>query len=185
MSASKVLADRGVAETKHGNVIRKLESAVSQDVPNKRTIQNILNKLNEAWDGLMEKHVMYVMRINQSLDTVVHKTWMEERSDIHEAAVERAEHALGLVNADGDVEPEVNARDVDDIKEDINLLKLRVNAQITAVEAAVPEGVNAEQYNALSGKLMKVQDMLLKDLKSLSLEVREADRENAEAYRTE
>ena len=55
MSASKVLADRGVAETKHGNVIRKLESAVSQDVPNKRTIQNILNKLNEAWDGLMEK----------------------------------------------------------------------------------------------------------------------------------
>ena len=35
MSASKVLTNRGVAETKHGIVIRKLESAVSQDVPNK------------------------------------------------------------------------------------------------------------------------------------------------------
>ena len=71
MSASKVLADRGVAEAKHGNVLNKLESAVSQEGPNKKTIQNILN---EAWDVLMEKHVLYVMRVNQTLDTGIHKT---------------------------------------------------------------------------------------------------------------
>ena len=185
MSASKVLADRGVAEARHGYVLRKLESAVSQDGPNKRTIQNILNRLNEAWDVLMEKHVLYVMRVNQSLDTGIHKTWMDEKHDIHEAAVNQAERALGLVDANGDVVQEVNARDVDNVKGDINLLKLKVNAQITAVEAAVAEGMNTEQYNALVWKLMAARDWVLKDLKSLSLEVREVDNENVEAYRTE
>ena len=29
----------------------------TQDGPNRRTIQNSLNQLREAWDGLMEKHV--------------------------------------------------------------------------------------------------------------------------------
>ena len=48
MSSSKVLADRGVAETKHGNMIRKLESVVSQDGPNRRTIQTSLNQIKEA-----------------------------------------------------------------------------------------------------------------------------------------
>ena len=185
MSASKVLADRGVAEAKHGNVLMKLESAVSQEGPNKRTIQNILNRLNEAWDVLMEKHVLYVMRVNQTLDTGIHKTWMKEKNDIHEAAVNQAERALGIVNANGDVVQEINARDVDDVKEDINLLKLKINAQIEAVEAALAEGMNIEQYNAMEGKLMAAQDWVEKDLKSLSLEVREVDNENVEAYRTE
>ena len=185
MSASKVLADRGVAEAKHGNVLNKLESAVSQEGPNKKTIQNILNRLNEAWDVLMEKHVLYVMRVNQTLDTGIHKTWMKEKNDIHEAAVNQAERALGIVNANGDVVQEINARDVDDVKEDINLLKLKINAQIEAVEAALAEGMNIEQYNAIEGKLMAAEDWVQKDLKRLSLEVREVDNENVEAYRTE
>ena len=83
MSSSKVLADRGVAETKHGNMIRKLESVVSQDGPNRRTIQNSLNQLKEAWDGLMEKHVLYVMRVNQSLDNEVHQNWVNTKSDLN------------------------------------------------------------------------------------------------------
>ena len=66
MSSSKVLAELGIAETKHGNLLRKLESVVTEKAANRRKIQNSLNRLNDAWDGLMEKHILYVIRVNQS-----------------------------------------------------------------------------------------------------------------------
>ena len=65
---------------------------------------------------------------------------------------------MGLVDVDGDVEPGDNSKKVDGLKEDINILRI------------IPEEMNIEQH---------------KFSKNLSLELREADKNNVEVYRKE
>ena len=60
----------------------------------------------------------------------------------------------------------------------MNVLRLRINALLKSVEAAIAEEMNVEQHKALNDRMVAVQDMLMKDLMNLSLEIREADLDN-------
>ena len=181
MSAQKAFTDRGVAESKHANVLRRLLGEASQPAPNKRTIKNSLAQLNQAWDVLVEKHVTYVYRMSQTLDKEDHKNWMETKSDAHEEGVKRAEFALGLIETgDGGV---TEGRDTEDVKEEISHLKLRINARLAAVNVAITQPMSLEQHAEITSQGKQLQEMVLTDLKALSMELRDLDGENADRHR--
>ena len=91
MSAlAKLLGERGVAETKHTQAIRALSVARQSLVPNRRTIVNGINLVEQTYDVLVEKHVNYAIQARTGLEDPVNVTYINARTDTNNTELEEA-----------------------------------------------------------------------------------------------
>ena len=79
---------RGMAQEKHRQSRTRLEKAlvpVGAVEPNPRVVQPLLDKMETAFELMIEAHVGYVMKKGGSLQEAVHAHWMDERQAKHDA----------------------------------------------------------------------------------------------------
>ena len=182
-SVAKCLVERGVADTKHTQAMRNLAVAVANDTPNRRTIAKGVKQVEDMYEVLIDKHVGYVLKLGASTDNVDHQGWINGRGDNNQAALEDAQVALDLIDA-GD-NGGVPVRNIDVVREDIDILTLTVNAKLAALQAAVAHEVNQQQYEVLSTQVMELEQLLTSDYRDLSRELREVDAANQADLRDE
>ena len=91
----------GMAQEKHRRAAKRLETALTpvRDVePNVRVVQPLLDKLEQAFEAVLDAHVTYVMKKNAGLEEQVHASWMDQRQAEHDSVVNAAHVVLGLAD---------------------------------------------------------------------------------------
>ena len=154
-TVNKLLADRGTADTKHRQAMRVLAASVTA-APNRRTIAANLAVVEEAFEVLIQRHVSYVLKLGASMDNAEHQGWIDTKGDTHYQSVQAAKDALELIDADPENLPP--PRQVADVKEDLAVKILRINALHTNLEAALAEDMNVEQHEAIEVELTDLQN---------------------------
>ena len=84
---AKLLSERGVAEMKHHQALRTLRTAAAADAPNRRIIKAGLEKVEQLYDLMLEKHVNYVLKLGAAINHADHQQWIDERGDNHAQAI--------------------------------------------------------------------------------------------------
>ena len=180
-TVNKLLADRGTADTKHRQAMRVLAASVTA-APNRRTIAANLAVVEEAFEVLIQRHVSYVLKLGASMDNAEHQGWIDTKGDTHYQSVQAAKDALELIDADPENLPP--PRQVADVREDLAVKILRINALHTNLEAALAEDMNVEQHEAIGVGLTDLQNQW-EAHQTLERELRTLDPDNDAALRTE
>ena len=157
-TAAKLLADHGAVDTKHRQALRMLAAAVAAEAPNRRVIVAALKNAEEAYDILIQVQVCYVQKVGASMDNPACQNWIDTRGDAHHTGTSEAREAIELIDADPEA-PE-NRRDVELVREEVQVLTLRINAVQVALEAAIAQNMNVEQHTALTENLDTLNGLL-------------------------
>ena len=86
---------RGAAEVKLNNEIRKLRKAVETAAPNPRTVANYMVSVDTAHNALIDAHVAYIMQQKADLADPRHSGYIDRLSDAVEAVREVAQVVIG------------------------------------------------------------------------------------------
>ena len=149
--------------------------------PNPRIVQPLLDKLEQAYEVLMEAHVSFVLLKKAGLDEDVHAHWMDARQREHDAVVEAAHLVLGLADEAG--LPVEAPENTDRLKDEIEVLKLRIKTQMTGLRAAIEADLTSEQHAGLKEQALLVQKMVLEDYRPQCSKLRELLPEEAAALK--
>lgn len=151
------------------------------DAPNRRNIVTNQSSVEASYEDLLNKHVAYVIKLGATMDNVDHQGWIDAVGDTHFAALTEAQNAVDLIDMDAvNVNPD---RTIPIVKEELELLELKLNALHAALQAAVVEEMNKEQHEDLC-KRQAVLERLLLEHREISRELRALDAANADDLNT-
>ena len=180
-TVNKLLAERGAADTRHRQSVRQLAAVVGSDAPNRRTIMSAVTNVEISYDNLVQTHVAYVLKLGASMDNQEHQTWIDQKGDNHANALEGARNAVAIIDADPANVPA--GRNVEEVRDDITDIELSITALHTALQTAVTQNMNQEQFEAQTQNL-SVLETKLTEHRALSRELRTLDVANQEELRT-
>ena len=183
-TVNKLLAERGTFDTKHRQATRILQTAAANAAPNRRALVTGIANAELAYDALLNAHATYVIKLGATMDNVEHQQWIDLRGDAHVAAQEAAQGAIALLDADPANVVVIPARNIADVREDIDMLRLRVNALHAALQQAVAQPMTVLQHEALVTQSTEL-DVLLANHRDLYAQLRHADPANANDHRAE
>jgi len=149
-----------MAETNHRLILRRLATAVGAQPPNRRTIVSNISQAEASYAVLTAAHIAYVHKIGASMDAQEHQGWINTKDDAHTAGIAAATNAVELIDVNPANAPP--ARPLETITSEKLRLTLRINALYTAIEEALPDGVqfNNEQHAAMTENLETLEGHL-------------------------
>ena len=172
---------RGGAEVKLRKEIRLLEKACGTDAPNLRLVANLLTNVNTAYDSLVDCHVGMVLKMNSDLGEERHTRYINQFEDMIDELRVRAQVILGEADIAG--APVEVAVDAENLREDYNMAVLRINAQITDLQATVATRMTVVQHEALTQQAQELNQVLTVKFRELCVKLRAALPEEAETLK--
>ena len=180
------IARETIAE-QHRQVRKKLAGALRAEAglePNERVVRPLLEKLETIYHSLVESHVKYVNKKGSTMDERIHQEWMDTKQESHDEVVDRALEFLGVIDSTG--VPIVVQEDGNRLKEDIETIRLRLEAQLTSLRIAADGELSVEQHKRITeqveGELEKTENTYLAKIDHAS-EVIVTERETLQARR--
>ena len=172
MSSVKELEkQRGKAQIKHNQTMRKIRQNCAVDAPNVRVVAQLVIQMVGELDALVDSHVSMVQKMNASLEQNVHQNYINLRQDEHDEVMEVANIVLGVLDEDGGpILPEI---DTEAAKEDYKVMVLTLDAQIAQLQAAVAGIITPEAFVELLGMAQQVKQTILREFRKKCSDLRE------------
>ena len=173
---------RGSAEVKLNSELRKLRKTCQNVAPNARLVSNLLASLDAAYNCLVDAHVGYVMKMGSDMAEARHVQYIDKIEDNIEEVKNVALLIVGALDEDG---TPVEAVNKEQLKDDYEISKLRLEAQIAELRLAVGEEMTEGQHRESVKKAAELNSFLLIGFRDLCIKVRAAMPDEAAAMKAE